>query len=96
MDIRPEDGTRRWREAARIITDELDRTTMKFTVPGPEGPIEVFGVSVMVFREYLPEKTIIGRTIPILALPDQCESVLVLPKKYWSKEFIRAWVNGEI
>lgn len=92
----PEEVPEEWREAARIITDEMDRSTMKFTVPGPDGPIEVLGVAVMVFREYLPEKTIIGRTIPILAIPDSCESVLILPKKYWSKDFIKAWVNGEI
>ncbi len=95
-DMDPEDVPEEWREAARIITDEMDRSQFKCTVPGPDGPVEVMGVAVMVFREYLPEKTIIGRTIPILALPGQCDSVLIVPKKYWSKDFIKAWVNGEI
>jgi len=50
----------------------------------------------MVFREYLPEKTILGSTIPSLALPGQCEFVLILPCRYWGKEFTKAWVNGEV
>lgn len=85
-----------WREAARIITDEYDRSQLSLTLRGENGPVEVFFVTAMVFRQYIPKQTILGSIIPILAVPGKCKSVLPLPEKYWSRDFKKAWVNGEV
>jgi len=40
----PDDVPEEWREAARVITDEHDRSAMRFNVPGPNGTIEALAV----------------------------------------------------
>lgn len=44
--------------------------------------------SVMVFRKYIPKKTIKGNIVPIIVSP-YCRSIMVLPKKYWTEGFIK-------
>lgn len=45
--------------------------------------------TVMVFRKYIPKKTIKGNIVPIIAAPYECRSIMVLPEKYWTDNFIK-------
>ena len=80
------------REAVRIITDELDRASLDFTVsmPDPDNPnreiekIDVHFCSLIVFQKALPENVLQGHLIPVIAAPELSPAVLVLPKEYWT------------
>ncbi len=80
------------REAVRIITDELDRASLDFTVsmPDPENPnreiekIDVHFCSLIVFQKELPECVLQGQLLPVIAAPELSPAVLVLPKDYWT------------
>lgn len=48
---------------------------------------EFIFTAVHIFRKNLPGKVIDGRIMPIIAKPDTCKNVYVLPKKYWSKKY---------
>lgn len=80
------------REAVRIITDELDCSSLDFTVnmSHPENPdetvenIDVHFRVLMVFHEDLPEHYLRGELFPILAAPNQTKAIMVLPKEYWT------------
>ena len=85
-----------WREAARIISDEYERTGLVFTINTDSGPVDIYFVTVMIFRQYLPKNTLLGSTVPVFALPGKCRSILPLPEKYWGKDFKKAWIKGEI
>ena len=96
-----------YREFARIVTDEMDRSCVDFPgtitrykendAAGKDGdaalPEDSFTVpmrmtSIMVFRGDLPGGVLQGSLFPILASPDKCRSALILPKEYWSGEFM--------
>ncbi len=92
----PETVPEEWREIARVITDEYDRGQFSFTIRGQEGPMDVYFLPAMIYRSYIPRKTLYGSLLPILALPGKCSSVLVLPEKYWGKDYKKAWENKEL
>lgn len=82
-----------FREMARIITDELDRSKVDFTIslPDPENPdkiidnIDVHFCSVIVFYKDIPEQVLQGNFLPVLAVPEKSDFILILPKEYWTQ-----------
>ena len=82
-----------WREIARVITDEYDRSAFSFSVNGGDTPMQMYFIANMVFRNHIPCGLLRSSLLPVLAVLDQCRSVLILPKRYWSKEFKSAWVK---
>ncbi|MDE5854260.1 MAG: hypothetical protein K2H19_04270, partial [Ruminococcus sp.] len=44
--------------------------------------------TVMVFRKYIPKKTLKGNIVPIIAAHYECRSIIILPEKYWTDNFI--------
>lgn len=80
------------REVVRIITDELDCSSVDFTVSmtHPENPderienIDVHFRVLMVFHEDLPEHYLRGELFPILVAPNQTKASMLLPKEYWT------------
>lgn len=52
-------------------------------------------IPTMFFRKLLPKRKICGNILPVLTIPET-KQVLILPKKYWTKEFKNAWVKGQI
>lgn len=85
------------RQLAAVITDEHDRSSFRGTVTQADGRTrEIFFQSLMVFRKYLPKHKLCGSILPILAAPDFCSSILILPKAYWTKEFTKAWTAGQV
>lgn len=85
----------RLREVVRIITDELDRSSVDFTVsmPDPENSekkiddIDVHFCSVIVFYKDIPNGFLQGSYLPVIAAPELSPAVLILPKEYWTSPF---------
>ena len=93
----PEEIPEEWRTVAASITDEHDRSTHTFMISAGVGA----GLTVrlnanMIFRRLLPRARLCGSLLPVLALPAHCNSLMILPRKYWTKSFRRAWIKGEI
>lgn len=91
LDLVPE----AWRELARITTDESDYADFRFTICLEGRNIDIHFLPVMVHRKLLPKKKLCGRLLPVIT-DYECRSVLILPRRYWSKEFIKAWVSKEL
>lgn len=85
----------RWREIARVIADEYDRTGFTFPVEHQGKTVEMHMVPTMIFRKLLPKRMLCGGYLPILVSPD-CKAVMVLPRRYWTKAFKQSWIRGEI
>lgn len=81
-----------WREVARVITDEYDRSDFCFSIKLDGQRLNCRMIPTMIYRKLLPKGKLCGRILPVLALPE-CKQVLILPKQYWTKKFVRAWVN---
>ena len=84
-----------WREAARIITDEYDRSALAFTIDYQGQPLSFRLIPVMIFRRHLPGRTLTGSLMPVLTAPG-CRSALILPKRYWPKELTALWKSHRI
>lgn len=83
-----------YKEILNVIRDELDRSSFKFKpLRAEELGEEMYFTSIMVFRKHLPCRVLKGGIVPIIAAPDKCRSVMILPKKYWTKNFKRAWLT---
>ena len=91
LDLVPE----KWRELARVVTDERDRSGFTLSTERDGHTAKIHFLPTMIFRKLLPRRKLCGRLLPIITSPD-CNSVMVLPKRYWTKEFMSAWVQGEI
>ena len=48
---------------------------------------------VMVHRKYIPCRTLISNLLPVVANPDICDSVFILPQKFWTNTFKNDWLN---
>lgn len=79
-----------WREIARVITDEYDRSDFRFTIEWQGRPVSFSFLPVMIFRKFLPGRKLSGGLLPVIAAPG-CRSVLVLPKRYWTAGFKKLW-----
>lgn len=85
------------REFARVITDELDRSSFYGTASDSEGnTIDIGFLSLMVFRKHLPKSKLCGCTVPLIVAPERCKSIMILPEEYWSENFKKAWIEGII
>ena len=91
LDLVPEE----WRELARVVTDERDRSGFTLSTERNGHTVKIHFLPTMIFRKLLPRRKLCGSLLPIIASPD-CDTVMVLPKRYWTKEFRAAWIRGEI
>lgn len=86
-----------WREVARVITDERDRSSFAFRAVTADGfAVNTYFNANMIFRKHLPGMVLHSGLLPVLACPGKCTSVLVLPKQYWTAEFKEVWRKGEL
>lgn len=87
-----------YREFARVITDELDRSSYYGEISDflEKKTIDAGFTSLMIFRKHLPKRKLCGRIMPLIASPENCKSVMVLPKQYWSEDFTKMWIQGII
>ena len=84
-----------WKETARVITDEYDRTDFTFLLNLNEKSVKCHMIPTMIYRKLLPKRKLCGSLLPVLALPES-KQVLILPKEYWTNTFTKAWVEGDI
>ena len=91
LDLVPE----KWHELARVVTDERDRSNFTLSTEYDGHTVSIRFLPTMIFRKLLPRRKLCGSLLPIITSPD-CNSVMVLPKRYWTKEFRSAWEQGEI
>lgn len=91
----PEQIPEQWRELARITANEYDYSHVPFALEIEGNTYRMHFQPIMVFRKLLPGRKLCGGLLPVLTHPD-CESVLILPHRYWTEEFRKMWLNGEI
>lgn len=70
------------------ITDEYDRL-YNIELPNSIKHNEsAFYTTIMVYRKHLPERKITGSILPVITKPDELQTTIILPKYYWTKQFI--------
>ncbi len=82
-----------WKEPAKAVTNERSTSCPTFSIEVDERLIECRMIPIFVHRKLLPRRKLYGNLLPILALPKH-KQVLILPKKYWTKNFSSAWLAG--
>lgn len=82
-----------WTEIVENIRNEKDRTSFSVTYRWQDAEFAAKMQTIMVFRKHLPTGILKGSILPVIACPEACDSVLVLPSKYWSTEFTQAWLK---
>ena len=85
----------KWKEISKAVTDEFDCTGYTFSLNLGGHSTQCHMIATMIHRELLPEGRLCGKIFPVLTTPD-CKQVFILPQKYWSKKFKKAWVKGEL
>ncbi|MBE6902921.1 MAG: hypothetical protein E7478_10620 [Ruminococcaceae bacterium] len=74
------------------LIDHVARTTVHFQPPMKEKYGEKMTTSpLMIFRKQLPANILKGQLLPIIAAPEHCDTIIVLPEYYWTKAFKKAW-----
>lgn len=94
-----------FKEFAYAITDEYDRRSFCFSVSLNDtifenelsnNSVDIFVITNLIFRKFLPKRKLCGSLLPVIAIPGQYDEIIPLPKKYWSKTFKDAWKKGLI
>lgn len=57
---------------------------------------EVYATTVMLYRPHLPMGYLSGWLIPILSEPSMCTSTLAVDCKYWTDNFVAAFVRNNV
>ena len=93
----PEEETpEEYREMARILAAETDRSSVDFTIsmpdPAQEGSllenVDMHFCSAIAFHKDLPGAHLTGSSfLPVLAAPQKTSAVLILPKEYWTAPY---------
>lgn len=81
------------REIVQNIRNEKDRTAFSIECFSGSTKIAAKMQTIMVYRKHLPTSILQGGVLPIIACPESCDSVLVLPSSYWSNEFTESWLT---
>lgn len=84
-----------YRQVAKCIANEYDRTSFVIHTEHEGQPIAIQLIPVMIFRKLLPWGRLRGGFLPVLASPNS-KTVLILPKRYWTGKFTRAWSIGQV
>lgn len=96
-DVPLEEVPEQWREMARSVSDELERSVFSFYVTDANGMrLKLYCNTNMIHRRYLPGKKLTSALLPVLAMPDKCRSVVILPPSYWAATFLKAWKKGQL
>lgn len=84
-----------WKRIAMSITSEHDSSSFTFSMSLDDKSFECNMIPTMIYRSLLPKGRLCGTLFPVLTVTD-CNQVLILPKKYWTKNFTKAWTEGII
>lgn len=84
-----------YKEILNVIRDEHDRSSFVFKpLCSDELGEEMHFTSIMVFRKHLPHRVLKCNIVPVIAAPNKCRGVIILPKRYWTKAFKNAWLEN--
>ncbi|MBQ8001525.1 MAG: hypothetical protein IJ298_10090 [Ruminococcus sp.] len=86
-----ENPPEQWKDIVENIRNEKDRSILSFACSYDNARIDARMQTLMIFRKHLPTGILSGNVLPIIACPDACDSVIVLPSEYWSDEFKEFW-----
>ncbi len=89
------DAPNEWRVVVASIRDEHQAPLNWKLPPRKEEAYDIFYTALMFFRQHLPKQRLIGSIFPIIAAPEHCKSILVLPKRYWTKEMKQYYLCEE-
>lgn len=79
-------------DAVNVVRGETNRSRIIITSDDDENyHMNLTLQSVMVFRSHLFKMRLGGAVVPIVAAPEKCSSVLMLPYWFWGKEFEDYW-----
>ena len=76
-------------EAIYSVRLERDRDSYTFSIIVLGKKVSFTLATVLVFRDHIPKKVLNGELLPILYAPRRCESVIILPKEYWTKNITK-------
>jgi len=82
-----------WVKIVENIRNEKDRTAFSVECKTDSTKLTAKMQTIMVYRKHLPTRTLIGSVLPIIACPEECDSVIILPSKYWSNDFKESWIK---
>ncbi|MFX1507569.1 MAG: tetratricopeptide repeat protein, partial [Promethearchaeota archaeon] len=70
---------------------------LKLSVPTKiTSGIKYYYAVTVVIRKHLPESYLAGKFFPLLVCPEKTDACMILPSKFWSKEFIsKCWMGGK-
>lgn len=91
----PDDIPNEWKEIARVVTDEYDRTGFTISLEADGCSREYRMIPTMIYRKLLPKRKLCGNLLPVLRVAD-CKQIFILPKQYWTKAFRKVWTKGMI
>ncbi len=77
------------RQIVGAITDEITRL---LNVPLPADRFQgrrIYHTTLMFHRRHLPHRRLTGRVFPLLVAPELTPASVMLPCRYWTREFIR-------
>lgn len=78
---------------AQAVTNEFSRSDFCLNVHLGEQTAAYRMIPTIIYRKLLPKRKLCDALFPVLTAPD-CKQVLILPKKYWTKNFTQAWITG--
>lgn len=74
---------------ADSLEDEETVTSLRIPIPAQATfDIQCHFAAIMVCRKHLPGRCLKGGLFPLLVLPKETKAAMILPGKYWPKEFI--------
>lgn len=88
-----DDSPEELKKITDAITGELERL---YNIPLPpsfcNNQASYFS-TIMVFRKHLPNRRLDGSIFPVLCNPQELKSSIILPSRYWTKDFKRLFVS---
>jgi len=90
-----EEAPEEFHEALSVFNDEMARKDVMIPYTMEDGTkIEVRMKTMIITKKFLPSRkmSMVSSVMPILALPGELKSEVVLPHTYWTEEVKRYWL----
>jgi len=84
------------KEVVRSIKDEVTQMLNIALPPDIANNRQIYLTNVVVHRNHLPKKRIISRLLPIICDVENVDGVMIVPKRYWTNNFIEHFICGRI
>ena len=80
-------------ETVKRITDSItDEYTRLYNIKLPIDTYrnsDIFFTTIMVYRKHLPGRKLSSSLFPVITEPNNLQSTMILPKQYWTENFIK-------